>query len=151
MTACEELHVRPAELCDSRDVWNWRNDPDTRSASRETAPVPWDVHEAWFARALSDPSKILLVGVDLETRDKVGLVRLDQLESGQRLVGINMAPEWRGRGVGRQLLAKALERASGRLLAEVRPENTASIRLFEKLGFRRAPLGGDFVMLERET
>ena len=152
MIVCEDLHIRAAELGDSRDVWTWRNDADARSASRETAPVPWDVHEAWFARALAEPTKTLLIGIDPETRDKVGLVRLDLLESGQRLVGVNVAPAWRGRGYGALLLKKALERQDGALVAEVRPDNKASIRLFERLGFRRRPTpSGGFLVFEREA
>ena len=151
MIGCEELHIRRAELCDARDVWGWRNDPETRSASRETEPVPWDAHEAWFARALEEPTKTLLIGIDPETREKVGLVRFDRLESGHRLVGINVAPNWRGRGVGARLLAEALERQEGSLVAEVRPDNRASIRLFEKLGFRRRTQSGGFLVFEREA
>ena len=151
MTGCEELHIRPADICDARDVWSWRNDAATRSASRETEPVPWPEHEAWFSRALSESTKTLLIGVDAETREKVGLVRFDLLESGQRLVGVNVAPGWRGRGYGALLLARALEQQSGVLVAEIRPENRASIRLFEKLGFRRRTESGGFLVLEREA
>ena len=151
MTGCEEIHIRPADICDARDVWSWRNDAATRSASRETEPVPWPEHESWFSRALSESTKTLLIGVDEETREKVGLVRFDLLESGQRLVGVNVAPGWRGRGYGALLLARALEQQSGALVAEIRPENRASIRLFEKLGFRRRTESGGFLVLEREA
>lgn len=150
MTGCDELHIRPADLCDARDVWAWRNDAATRSASRETAPVPWPDHEAWFGRALAEPTKTLLIGLDPETREKIGLVRFDLLESGERLVGINIAPERRGLGWGRRLLAEALQRHPGALVAEVRTDNTASVRLFEKLGFRRRSEADGFVVLERE-
>ena len=150
MISCDELHIRAADVCDARDVWTWRNDAATRSASRETAPVPWPEHEAWFTRALAEPTKTLLIGVDPDTREKVGLVRFDLLESGERLVGINIAPDRRGRGYGRRLLAEALQRQAGALVAEVRTENTASVRLFEKLGFRRRSESGGFVVLERE-
>ena len=113
--------------------------------------MPWETHEAWFSRALADPTRTLLIGIDPETRNKVGLVRFDLLESGQRLVGVNVAPEHRGRGLGALLLARALERQSGALVAEVRPDNRASVRLFEKLGFRRQSEVDGFVLFEREA
>ena len=149
MTSGDDLDLRPAEPCDARDVWTWRNDAAARSASRQTDPVLWPTHEAWFSRALADATRTLLIGVDRETCEKVGLVRFDLLESGQRLVGVNVAPERRGRGYGALLLAKALERQSGALVAEVRPENRASVRLFEKLGFRRQSEVDGFLVLER--
>ena len=55
-------------------------------------------------------------------------------------VMVYVADGWRGRGVGRLLLdalAKASERAGiWTLLAGVFPENVASIRLHERVGFR---------------
>jgi len=65
-------------------------------------------------------------------------------------VGISVAPEARGRGVARRLLAAAVEAARGdptfapvALLARVRPENGASLALFRGAGFRE--IGGDVV------
>jgi ribosomal protein S18 acetylase RimI-like enzyme/predicted double-glycine peptidase len=58
-----------------------------------------------------------------------------------RLYSIAIAPDLRGRGVGRALVARAEkeawreERAWMRL--EIRKDNAASIRLFEALGYRR--------------
>ena len=146
-----DLHIRPAEAADAEDVWRWRNDPETRAASRTTEPVPWPAHAAWFAETLCEPARMLLIGVDPETREKVGLVRFDTLDGGDRLVGINIAPERRGRGYGARLLAGAVAQLRGacRLVAEVRRENAASMRLFEALGFRRRSEAAGFIVFER--
>lgn len=49
-------------------------------------------------------------------------------------------PEARGRGIGRALLARAMERAVGdgasKLVARMTPDQTAAITLFEESGFR---------------
>lgn len=54
--------------------------------------------------------------------------------------GMGVAPECRGRGLGRQamleVLAAARERRLRRVRLEVLVENTAAIRLYEQLGFR---------------
>ena len=50
-------------------------------------------------------------------------------------VSINLNPAMRGRGLGRELLAKALAGERSAVLAMIRPENLASIRLFEGAGF----------------
>lgn len=146
------LRVRPAETSDAEDVWRWRNDAESRSASRQTDEVPWPEHEAWFARAIRDPDKTLLIGSDPATGEKVGLVRLDRRADGARLVGINIAPEQRGRGHGTRLLKAALAAAgSDRLIAEVRKENARSMRLFEEAGFRRVGAADGFVTLQRDS
>ena len=149
--ATPDLHVRPAEAADAEDVWRWRNDAESRAASRNTEPVPWPAHQAWFARALREPAKTLLIGVDPDAAAKVGLVRFDVTAEGERLIGVNVAPERRGQGYGARLLAAALAavRGTGNLVAEVRRDNAASVRLFEGLGFRRRSEAGDFIVFER--
>jgi L-amino acid N-acyltransferase YncA len=44
-------------------------------------------------------------------------------------------PAARSRGLSRALLTQALAQESGALLAVIKPENLASIRLFEGAGF----------------
>jgi ribosomal-protein-alanine N-acetyltransferase len=50
-----------------------------------------------------------------------------------------IAPDWQGRGFGRQLMEHLLAAARGHvtecLYLEVRPSNTAAISLYERLGF----------------
>jgi ribosomal-protein-alanine N-acetyltransferase len=58
------------------------------------------------------------------------------------LLKIAVAPAWRGQGVGRWLLSRALDLAmeKGAALSylEVRPSNSAAIGLYRKLGFEVA-------------
>ena len=59
------------------------------------------------------------------------------------MLSVNVAPEFRGQGWGRELIAfstHALVRAHSvlRVDAFVKPDNRASVRLFEASGFLRA-------------
>lgn len=60
------------------------------------------------------------------------------------LLNICVAPEWQGRGYGRQLLEQfielARERGAHQMLLEVRPSNRPALRLYRKLGFEQAGL-----------
>jgi pseudaminic acid synthase len=123
--------VRRATNDDALDVLAWRNDPTTRAMSRDTAIIEEAEHAAWFERALGDPRRLLLIGE--EGGDKVGMVRIDRGETSE--ISININPRLRGRGRGAALLAKALARFDGPLLARVKHGNVASKRLFGKAGF----------------
>ena len=74
------------------------------------------------------------------------------------LLGITVKRRYRGQGLGRRLLdaalAEARRREAGSLVADIRRDNTASLRLFQGAGFTRvaeavlvAP--GDGVLLDR--
>lgn len=128
----EPVSVRRATAADAMDVLAWRNDPHTRAMSRDTGAVDEAAHLAWFAAALADPRRMLLIGE--AGGAKVGMVRFDHADETE--VSINLAPEQRGRGLSRPLLMAALAEVGGEVWAEVREANATSVRLFEGAGFQ---------------
>lgn len=64
------------------------------------------------------------------------------LENGRVEVGYGVAPSAQGQGAAtealRMLLTKAFEVGATEVLAEVIPQNLASVRVVEKVGFKRA-------------
>jgi len=135
-----EMILRNATQADALDVWAWRQDPLTRAMSRRGEPVELQPHLAWFAKALADPARTLLIGE--AHGDKLGMVRFDRGEVTE--VSINVNPKHRGRGHGYALLSEALKREAGDVWAEIRDENLASRRLFERAGFEFQSAEGGF-------
>jgi len=133
------LVARPATLQDSRQLWQWRNDPATRDGSRSSAEVPWDDHLRWFKASLTRTDRILLVVQD--PVGPVGTVRWDLKREHEWEVSITVAPDRRGQNLGRPLLRAAevalaeATRSSGTdvraYLAVVHTDNRSSMRLFE--------------------
>lgn len=100
----------------------------------ELSWVRWDP-EAWPAWIAEDPTPL-------------GGLRLRPEPSGVLRLGVGVAPEVRGRGVGTQLLELAQQyciRQHRTLQLTVDPDNQAAIRLYLRLGF--APLGEEQAML----
>jgi RimJ/RimL family protein N-acetyltransferase len=123
--------VRKATKADALDVLSWRNDPLTRSMSRASGEVGETAHLEWFEKALGDPRRTLLIG-ELEGR-KIGMVRFDHGDEVE--VSININPACRGQGLSYALLTESMTWVRGPVVAEIRPENLASQRLFERAGF----------------
>lgn len=143
------LRLRPATLGDSAALLRWRNDPDTVRFSVSRRSVEPDEHTAWLERVLADPA----VELGIVERDgvAVGMVRVD-VSSGSGLMSISVDPAWRGQGLGiATLQALTAEHAAGvrctRLVAQVHPDNVASLRSFERVGFERVGVDGEFVTL----
>jgi ribosomal-protein-alanine N-acetyltransferase len=60
------------------------------------------------------------------------------------LLNITLAPSQRGKGLGRQLLAKGLNQAQAAgvqgVFLEVRPSNAAAVSLYTRMGFKQVGL-----------
>ena len=137
------ISVRPATAADADRLLDWANDPVTRATGFYPATIDAATHARWLEERLSSPSSRLYVG--LEDGRQVGMVRLDAEADGRVEVCISVAPDSRGRGIGRALLEAGL--AAGHadpdldvavFVARIRPENAASISLFAGAGFEAA-------------
>ncbi len=132
--------LRPAVDSDRDLTFAWANDPLTRAMSFSTAPIAAEDHARWFAKALTGVVRRLFIA-EYE-QEPFGILRIDFLDPEHRAaeVGINLAPSARGRGLALPALAAlsrvARELGVEKLVARIKPENTASIRSFEKAGYR---------------
>jgi RimJ/RimL family protein N-acetyltransferase len=132
--------LRRATEADRDLLLAWANDPETRASSFHSQTIEPGEHAAWLARVLGSETDELLVGeID---GVPIGQVRLSRDELGVAEIGISVAPEARGRGLGSGLLQAAIEHGRTRstppvrtFRARVRIENAASRRLFEGAGF----------------
>ena len=137
--------LRPAGPDDCRRVWLWRNDEETRRASFDAAPIPFEAHERWFHESLRRPDRKTYVV--LTDGQPAGAARLD-LSDDQAVVSLHLAPESRGRRIGpaalRALTEVAFEALGvDRLLAFVKLGNSRSLSAFEQAGFVRMGDGGE--------
>jgi UDP-2,4-diacetamido-2,4,6-trideoxy-beta-L-altropyranose hydrolase len=133
------LSLRPARAEDAQLYFDWANDPEVREQSLESRPVTWPEHTAWFARRLAD--SVLLLASD-EAGMPAGQARFEPAPGApaDRRLSYSMAAEFRGAGLAATMLGMALQefrrRQPGtRIVAEVKPGNAASRRVFAKLGF----------------
>lgn len=99
--------------------------------------VSWEDHQLWYERSLRMSGRWILVGEDKD--HPVGVLRLDRSVGDSATVSVNVNPECRGRGVGKQILALGADFAAllglVSLEAAIKTENVASIALFRGAGF----------------
>lgn len=133
------LTVRPATLDDRRLMFEWRNHPETRRVSRDSAALDWVGHCAWVGRVLADPQRLLLVGRLGEV--DVGVIRFDRLDGDRLEVSLYLDPVLQGTGLGGALLG-AGEDAALRwagpgtvIVAHVLWDNDKSGRMFKGAGY----------------
>lgn len=131
--------LREATAQDLDRVFEWLNDPVTRAMSLSTAPVPYADHCAWFEASLAKATRHLFIAE--HAGEAVGLLRLDaNAEAAGCTISINLAPQARGRGLGRASLEAATDAARqlgfAHIDALIRSQNGASLAAFARAGYR---------------
>jgi UDP-2,4-diacetamido-2,4,6-trideoxy-beta-L-altropyranose hydrolase len=125
-------------------LWQWANDPATRSWSFCSDPIPWNDHVRWFQSKCGKTENLWYLACDAASRP-VGQVRIDLESEHTGTINFSVAPEHRGNGLGTSLLCAALEQlftatAVNLVRALVKAGNTASVRSFERAGFKQIPV-----------
>lgn len=109
----------------------WRNDPETRRQSLQTAFVQRDEHQEWLKQSLARKDRQMYIA-EVEGVP-VGTVRVDLVDE-CHMLSWTVAPGVRGRGVGEAMVKKLVQKISGRVGAEIKVGNTASRRIAEHVG-----------------
>jgi len=106
-------------------------------------PVPRERWREQTEKAFGDPQCLLLAAADADDR-LIGELSASGRRAGPAEIGMSVAAEWRGRGVGTALMGACVdwgrERGLHKLSLQVWPHNEAALRLYEKFGFEREGL-----------
>lgn len=130
---------RPATARDADLLRGWRNDPIVRAAAVHTAKVTAAEHAAWLQSVLADPDRTLVVA--LLDGNPVGVIRFDR-SGRESTISISIDSSTRAGGLGTQIIRETseLELAAretiDRVWADIRLENIASLKAFERAGYR---------------
>lgn len=140
-----ELSVRTATLDDCQMLLEWRNDPLTRSGSRNSELIDEKSHRKWLSESLANPKRRLLIAC--VKSEPVGTVRIDFAD--QCEVSWTVAPSARGKGLGAKMVELVLRDFERPLVAVVRSTNRASLRIAKTVGFVQVKCEGDWLTLHR--
>ena len=128
--------LRKARQDDIREVWLLANDPDVRSASFISEPIPWEEHCKWFRRKIESRNDLFLI---LEVDGLFGGQVRYEKDRDVAWVNFSVSRAMRGRGFGTAMLVTSMETACSSLVlakisAAVKHDNIASIQCFRKAG-----------------
>lgn len=132
--------LRSANKDDEVDLLYWRNDKLARGMSDNHHVIGTVIHERWFKSKLANPSCSIYLAIG-DMDNKFGVIRFDMLDTDCSRVSINIAPKFRGKGIGQELLKMGIDRYLRtnenvkNLLAMIKCENTVSENIFTQSGF----------------
>ena len=129
-----EWVVRKADAMDAI-----RNSPTARQQSLHQEVVPLVDHLAWFERHYASSKNDMCFVLEHEGI-VAGYCRFDEENPGFFVVSIAIADEYQGKGLGSYFLHYALKafphKGEKEILATIKKDNTVSLGLFQKHGFR---------------
>lgn len=134
-----ELTLRTVEVEDITDLFEWRNNPEVRKNSFSSKPLSWEEHEKWFKAKAKDPGTTIYVAYN--EGKKVGSIRFE--EKGDAIkVSVMLNPDFFGKGFGAEVIRLGTnkfiseKRPAVPVIAEIKPDNIASRKAFQKAGFK---------------
>jgi diamine N-acetyltransferase len=152
------VNLREIGAADTDAILRWRSDPSVlRQLFSDRAPTLAE-HEAWLYKLRKVDDRIELMIVHRNSNRPVGTIGLSRIDRSQGTAeyGILLGEaDMRGQGHAREaselLLADAFQRLSLReIFLNLFADNTAALRLYERLGFRDDPALGGVRVKDRE-
>lgn len=132
------MKIRKAAISDAKLLFLWANDSSVRQNAIDSKQIEWEKHLVWFKNKLESNHAFLFIAEIDE--NPIGQIRFD-FENNKYVIDYSIAKDKRGKGYGFQVLKEGmheLKKHASHLctfLAFVKPDNTASKRVFEKMGF----------------
>jgi RimJ/RimL family protein N-acetyltransferase len=130
----KSLNLREVKKSDWKVLLEWRNDKITRQNSFNSDLVSVSEHKKYIKNTITNPNRTLLI---LEYNQiPVGTIREDRLENDELELSYIISPIYRGKKISQIMMSLYLIERKGSFLCEIKEENTPSIKMIEKLGFK---------------
>lgn len=134
-----EVFLRDATEQDKDLLFQWANEEQVRKQSFTPGKITYEEHCVWFDEMMQNEQIIQwILTVD---KQPVGQIRL-KLRGENAEVGYSICAERRREGFGKLILSLATQRVKNefpkvkRMTAKVKTDNVASLKAFEKNGYR---------------
>lgn len=133
------LCLRRAEMSDLDILYEWVNETGVRKSAFNSEQISYVEHKAWFHRMMEDPNQAQYILI--QGNEPIGQIRLT-FDGSDAEIDYSIAKSARGHGYGKDIIQLVQQQIKEnypsvkRLIGKVKPTNTASLRCFEKSGFK---------------
>jgi len=138
---CAKLTLREVKKNDMEDLFRWRNHPEVRKHFFHSTPISLNEHEQWFLAKINDPNTVIYIACS--EKEKVGTIRYKNTQRGI-YVSVMLNPDFFDRGFGSKIIELGTKKfirekkPKKSILAEIKCDNIASIKAFQKAGFQES-------------
>jgi len=129
------MKLRKAIFNDWKILLDWRNDPLTRKNSFTQETIKEENHKKWFKKNLTNKTSNVFI-LENEIGIPVGTIRADKIKKNTYVLSWSISPLHRKKGYGNLMLNLYLQNRYGTFIAEIKPQNVASIKMVQKNYFK---------------
>lgn len=135
----EGFKIKLAKIEDMKEVFELSNDNLVRSNSFNQKKIDWEDHKIWFKNKIKDKNCIFYL-VKNTDNNLISQIRIDKINPNEGDISISIAPLFRGKGYGANILKLVSEKVTSeknikKINAYIKNENIASKKMFEKAGY----------------
>lgn len=129
---------------DKTYVWSSRNDAAVRGNFFNSDRIPWETHTKWYEERLHDANTAIYIA--RYGKNRIGVIRFEKKKN-VVLVSVHVNSELIGKGLGSEIIRLGTERyyaetkKEAPVIAEIKSENIASQKAFQKAGYRKKAAG----------
>jgi RimJ/RimL family protein N-acetyltransferase len=135
-------YLRKVNYSDMELLYRWANDPETRANAFDSTIISFEGHQNWFKQKMSSQDVLFFI-YRYDGKD-IGQLRLD-IKGNTAVIDYSVDPSLRRKGYGCRMIALTEEKIRTeysmikQLQAQVKFENKASQRIFQKLNYTEHP------------
>lgn len=136
------VSIRTAKESDCAFVFELSNQEYVRKYSLNARPIEWESHIQWFKETINSKTHLFLVVID-EFDQLVGQIRYE-INDKSATISISLAQSILGKGLSKTLIYQSIDYLQqkfpnvSQVFAWISDENKASIKTFERVGFKRS-------------
>ena len=127
-------NFRLANINDALSLLEWRNDKLSRKFSFNNKLINIDNHKIWLTSKINNHKSNIYIYKNEKMSQ--GMIRLDEIESNQYLISWIIAPEYRNKGIAKQMLSLFTSTFKGELIAKIKKNNLASFNIAKYIGMK---------------
>lgn len=148
-----KLFLRKVTENDMLMLFKWANDPDVRKNAFHSETITLEEHTNWFNKLIMDDSQYqyILMCDDIA----VGQIRLSVENNNSAEIDYSIAPEYRGRGLGKKILELLRLQVKkdmphiNKLIGRVKSGNIASESCFQNSGYENSFIQYELNLMEK--
>jgi RimJ/RimL family protein N-acetyltransferase len=141
----KRVSLRNIVYSDIDILYEWANDPETRTNAFSTDPIPYNVHKEWFNKKINAKSVAFYMCVEKTDVNEVciGQIRID-INDNYGIINYSISSLFRKQGYGTYMITLVEKQIKNdnplvkRLIADVKYQNEASQHIFRKLNYEES-------------